>query len=114
MKKDKLKARNDREKNTFYAMMSIYCSSHHGRGKGLCSECKSLLSYIYIKIDLCVFKNKKPKCIKCALNCFNREMRSKMEEVIKFSQYRLIFKHPLLAASYFLEIAMQPVRKINF
>jgi len=37
-----------------------------------------------------------------------------MEEVIKFSQYRLIFKHPLLAASYFLEIAMQPVRKINF
>ncbi len=101
-----------REKDCVARMIEIYCRDMHGgagrsrpTGKegGLCPECRRLLDYANARIDRCVFGAKKSTCAKCAIHCYNKEMRARIKEVMRHSGPKMTYRHPWLSLMHFLD-----------
>ena len=59
------------------------------RGMQLCESCSELLTYGIRKRFRCPY-NPKPMCKKCETQCYSRNYREKVREVMRFSGPRLI------------------------
>lgn len=102
-------------------MIEIYCHDLHGGGSsrrrptgnenGLCPDCRELLDYTDKRIDRCVFGAKKSTCAKCAIHCYNKEMRARIKEVMRHSGPEMTYRHPWLSIMHFLDGFKKPERK---
>lgn len=95
-------SKREREKETVSLMISIYCRKKHG-GRALCPECKALNDYARRRSDVCPFMQTKTFCSNCRVHCYNRKMREKIREVMRFSGPRMIFHHPIMAVRHVVE-----------
>lgn len=92
-----------REKVTIEKMLRIYCQDKHGDPKGLCSSCQELYEYALQRLDWCKFQADKPTCGKCPIHCYRKDMRQQVQEVMRYSGPRIIFKHPIEAIYHILD-----------
>jgi len=87
------KNRIAKEKETIQTMIAIYCKGKHKHTE-LCEECFALCDYALKRLTFCKFGDKKPSCRKCPIHCYNKDMKEKIKEVMRFSGPRLIFYRP--------------------
>jgi hypothetical protein len=90
-------SRMDNEQRTVEAMVSLYCHAHHGRTEGLCDACISLAAYARQRLAGCIYQGNKPTCGRCPIHCYKPEMRKKIQEVMRYSGPRMLWRHPILA-----------------
>ena len=90
-----------RERSTMNAMIRIYCTSLHQPEK-LCEECTRLMIYAQKRIEKCRFGNEKPTCKDCPVHCYSPKMREKIQEVMRFSGPKMIYKQPVMAILHIL------------
>jgi hypothetical protein len=93
----------DRERRTVAAMMRIYCDGHHPHAATLCDDCQSLLDYAIQRLSRCPFQENKPICADCAIHCYQRDMRQRVREVMRYAGPRMFFRHPVLAIGHLLD-----------
>ena len=89
-----------RELKTIRAMVRIHCRDHHAANDGLCAECATLLYYATQRIDRCVFGDDKPTCVNCRIHCYNKVMRQRVREVMRYAGPRMVWRHPILALAH--------------
>ena len=90
-----------REMQTIEAMIRIYCLHHHNQD--ICSECSSVLTYSFARIEKCQFGPDKPACNQCTVHCYSPKMREKVKEVMRFSGPKMMWKHPVLTLHHLLK-----------
>ena len=95
--------RISREFRTIRAMITLYCHDHHATGSSLCSECRALLDYAELRLEKCPFQENKTTCANCAVHCYNRSMREKVKEVMRYSGPRMTYRHPILAFYHLMD-----------
>ncbi|MGL5938240.1 MAG: nitrous oxide-stimulated promoter family protein [Phocaeicola sp.] len=98
-----MKDQKQYDKKIVRVMVQIYCSHHH-KGKELCVECADLLDYINRRINSCPLGDKKTTCKSCPIHCYSPNRRVQIQEVMKFSGKRIIFKHPIAAIRHLLHL----------
>jgi len=111
-----------RERRTIQALIEIYCREQHGErsehrrserdapsGK-LCAGCQSLEDYALARLARCPFQENKPVCVKCAVHCYQPEMRQRVRIVMRFAGPRMLLRHPLLAIRHLLDERRKPRR----
>jgi hypothetical protein len=105
------------EFKTIKAMLAIYCKAHHhGAKKGeLCTACNDLLHYAHKRLLRCPFQENKPTCGNCPVHCYKKDMRKRVQEVMRFSGPRMLYKHPLMALRHLLDSRRQapPLHRRN-
>jgi len=95
-------AKMEKEIETVRLMINLYCRGHHGGKDDLCSDCKELSKYVRRRLEKCSLKEKKPKCSKCTVHCYKPAMREKIKAVMRYSGPRMLYRHPILTAKYYL------------
>ena len=95
--------RLQREKLTIGKMAEIFCRAHHQTEKGLCPECRALLSYALERMESCPFKEGKSVCSACTIHCYKPAMREGIRQVMRYSGPRMLLRHPLLTLAHFLD-----------
>lgn len=91
-----VKDKREQEKQLVSQMIALYCRKKHNTRGILCDECLSLDKYARFRSDHCPFIETKIFCSNCKVHCYNREMRRKICEVMRFSGPRMIFYHPII------------------
>ncbi len=76
-------------------MIALYCRSKHDSGRELCKGCQSLEQYALLRLECCPFGEGKPSCASCTIHCYQKSMRAKIKEVMRFAAPRMLFLHPL-------------------
>jgi hypothetical protein len=89
--------RLQRERRTVEVMIRMYCRRHHGQHKHPCTECSDILEYSLRKLDRCPFKDSKPSCARCAIHCYNKDMREKIRSIMRYAGPKMMWCHPILA-----------------
>lgn len=97
------RTRLDREKKTIAMMVGLFCRNRHRLKMDLCPECRELLDYANKRLDRCPFGAKKPVCSKCAVHCYQKGMREKIRQVMRFSGPRMLLRHPLMALQHYYD-----------
>lgn len=95
-------SKREKEKQIVGLMIALYCRKKHG-GKRLCPECAELNDYARRRSDACPFMQTKTFCSNCRVHCYNRKMREKIREVMRFSGPRMIVYHPILALRHVVQ-----------
>lgn len=95
-------SKREREKETVSLMIGIYCRKKHGV-KPLCPTCAALDAYARQRIEKCPFMETKTFCSNCKVHCYQKDMREKIRNVMRFSGPRMIFHHPVMAIRHLLE-----------
>ena len=90
--------RIEREKKTVEAMIRLSCRDRHGGQGGLCPACEELLAYAGKRLEACPYGKDKPTCAHCPVHCYKPSMRVQIQDVMRFSGPRMLWKHPVLAA----------------
>lgn len=96
------KTKREREKETVSLMIRLYCRRKHG-GRGLCPDCAALDAYARLRSEKCPFMETKTFCSVCKVHCYNKEMREKIREVMRFSGPRMLLRHPIMAIRHVIE-----------
>ncbi|MBF0431738.1 MAG: nitrous oxide-stimulated promoter family protein [Fibrobacteria bacterium] len=86
-----------REKKTIKAMISIYCSHHHGMTDKLCLACDELRQYSWKRLDKCLYGPDKPQCSSCPVHCYKPAMQQRVKTVMSYAGPKMVFRHPVLA-----------------
>ena len=60
----------------------------------MCDECSVLFEYACDRLDRCPDGDRKGVCKKCIRHCYNREMRVRIKEVMRFSGPRMLWYYP--------------------
>ncbi|MBK5722843.1 nitrous oxide-stimulated promoter family protein [Dysgonomonas sp. Marseille-P4677] len=94
---------NNTEKKTVEKMIQIYCAAKHNTSGNLCSDCYNLNLYARKRLEKCKFGEDKPNCQDCPIHCYQPEMKIKIQEVMRYSGPRILFKHPLLALNHMIK-----------
>ncbi|MCU7804532.1 MAG: nitrous oxide-stimulated promoter family protein [Candidatus Thiodiazotropha sp. (ex Lucinoma borealis)] len=97
------KNRIKREQQTIAAMMVIYCTDHHHTNGVLCSECSQLLDYARRRLDTCPFQEEKPACNHCTVHCYSKDMRERVQQVMRYAGPRMMLRHPILSFYHLLD-----------
>ena len=84
------------EKKTVEQMIRLYCRLKEGN-RTLCTDCQVLMEYAHKRLDHCKFGERKSTCRKCPVHCYKPDMRTRMQEVMRFAGPRMMFYHPLEA-----------------
>ncbi len=92
----KTNKRLDRERKTIVIMISMFCRNNHNNKDGLCEECVELSEYANLRLESCVYGEKKPICAKCHIHCYKPDMREKVRRVMFYSGPRMIYTHFIL------------------
>lgn len=87
---------NSAEKKTVAKMIRIYCAAKHGVKDGLCPECAALNEYAEKRLERCTYGEDKPTCEKCPIHCYKPDMKARIQEVMRFSGPRMLFRSPLM------------------
>jgi hypothetical protein len=101
--------RTEREIQTVRKMIGIYCHGHHGGGKTLCEECRTLSVYAEQRTEKCPFGDEKPACSQCPIHCYKPQMKEKIGRVMRFSGPRMICRHPILALRHLVNKHTVPI-----
>lgn len=88
---------NNTEKKTVNKMIHIYCAAKHGNKESLCRDCSELNEYAQKRLERCRFGENKPNCKNCPVHCYKPDMKIKIQEVMRFSGPRMLFRSPLLS-----------------
>ena len=97
-----VKTKREREKETVSLMIAIYCRKKHGC-KELCAECAALDAYARQRSDKCPFMETKTFCSNCKVHCYQKDMREKIRQVMRFSGPRMVIHHPVMAIRHVIE-----------
>ena len=97
-----IKTKREQEKEMVSLMISIYCRKKHGC-KTFCPECAALNVYARRRSDKCPFMETKTFCSNCKVHCYQKDMREKIQAVMRFSGSRMIFHHPVMAIRHVIE-----------
>ena len=89
------------ERNTIQAMIRIYCRDLH-QGEPLCNDCGELSAYADERLDKCPYGEDKPTCQNCPIHCYQKEMRQRVKEVMRYSGPRMIWHHPVMAIRHLI------------
>ncbi|MFA6819268.1 MAG: nitrous oxide-stimulated promoter family protein [Bacteroidaceae bacterium] len=81
-------------------MIAFYCRHKH-RNKSLCDKCKVLQDYALKRLSSCPYGEAKPSCKQCSIHCYQKEMKSQIQEVMKWAGPRIFFFHPILTLRHF-------------
>lgn len=95
--------RTEKEKQTLALMIRIYCRKKHRQRGELCGDCNALLEYANKRLDLCRYGNEKGFCNKCTTHCYNKEMRGRIKEVMRFSGPRALLYDPVMFIRHMLD-----------
>lgn len=114
-------SRLGRERHTISAMIALYCRDHHGgspeasapasqpgrtrtmAGRGLCTDCESLVAYADQRLARCRFGQSKLTCARCTVHCFELGMRQQIRIVMRYSGPRMTVRHPILALAHLVD-----------
>lgn len=96
-------SKREKEKRIVGEMIKLYCKKQHKVKKGLCPECQALKKYAELRSDKCPFMENKTFCSNCKVHCYNKEMREKIRQVMRFSGPRMIFHHPVMAINHLIQ-----------
>jgi hypothetical protein len=94
----------ENEKSAVEQMIKLYCRKHHA-GDTIsfpCDECSTMIDYAFLKLDKCIYGDKKPSCKNCSSHCYNQKMRDKIKAVMRYSGPRLIYYYPILSIKYLI------------
>ena len=100
--------RLSREKKTITAMVVMHCKGRHGKGGETCPGCRELLEYALARVEHCRFREHKPVCADCRAHCYNRDMRARITEVMRYAGPRMALRHPYLALMHFVDGRRKP------
>ncbi len=89
------------EKKTVEKMISIFCRAKHGSRKELCPKCRELLGYTAERLEKCPFGDKKGRCSRCRVHCYNPSMRKEITAEMRFSGPRLLRTAPAAVMRHF-------------
>jgi hypothetical protein len=84
----------EKEKKTVSIMIKIYCNKVH-KTVDLCNNCSQLEQYAHFRLDKCQFGDEKASCRKCPVHCYNKDMREKIREVMRFAGSRMLYLYPV-------------------
>lgn len=105
-----LNKRLEREDLTMECMLKIYCKDHHKSDDGsLCSDCIELRDYARSRLTKCPYEENKPTCANCTIHCYQKSMRKKVRQVMRYSGPRMIYKHPVLAIFHIFDGWRKPI-----
>lgn len=95
----------EKEKKLIPVMIKKYCHKHHKTKRNeLCSECTELTEYALHRLDKCPFKENKGFCSFCKVHCYQKVMREKIKEVMRYSGPRMLLSHPGFAISHLTQM----------
>lgn len=105
--------RMKREAKTVEVMIRRYCQNIHGRNDGqLCPDCSQLLSYALKRLRHCPFQEGKTTCGNCKVHCYKPEMRDRVRQIMRQVGPRMIFAHPIMGITHFIDgLRKNPVKK---
>ncbi|TEW52876.1 nitrous oxide-stimulated promoter family protein [Psychromonas algicola] len=89
------------ELKTIIAMTDIYCRDHHSTKE--CQSCEDFIEHAKLKLDRCVYGDKKPACKKCPIHCYKPDKREQARIIMRYSGPKMLFKHPLLAIKHLIK-----------
>ncbi len=92
----------EENKKLVSVMIEKYCKNNH-KEKDTCSECRGLQDYALKKLESCPWGEDKPVCSNCPIHCYDSEMRSKIQEVMRYSGPRAILYSPYLSIKYLIQ-----------
>jgi hypothetical protein len=95
--------RINREKETVKTMIKLYCTDHHTLTLELCRDCDELLQYAHTRLELCKFGENKGVCADCSIHCYKKEMREKIQGIMRYSGPRMVFSHPMMALQHIID-----------
>lgn len=97
-----LKNNTPKEKETIRKMFGIHCKSKHktADGKKLCPKCTALLATVMLKMNRCPYGITKPICEKCDNSCFGTVQTREFREIMKGTQTKMFFKHPIMSIKH--------------
>lgn len=98
-----LDKRRAREALTLRRMIGIYCRGHHPGRQGLCPQCRTLLAYSLLRLEQCRYAARKPTCAKCPVHCYAKSQRTSIRAVMRYSGWRMLLAHPVLAIAHLLD-----------
>lgn len=87
--------KREKEKKTIQFMIALYEKKHQ-------RDCSELLEYAYMRIDKCPFMEEKTFCSSCKVHCYQKQYRTQMKQVMRYSGPRMLLYHPLLAISHII------------
>lgn len=92
----------EEEKKNINFMISLYCKGNHknhwkNNNKELCQECRELRDFAYMRIEKCPMKDTKTFCSTCTIQCYPKEKRQAIREVMKWAGPRMLLYNPPLA-----------------
>jgi hypothetical protein len=82
-------------------MIQLFCRHHHGTQETLCEDCQNLRDYALIRLSRCRYGDDKPTCRQCVTHCYQKQMRTQMNKVMRFAGPRMILHHPIMAVRHF-------------
>lgn len=97
------RGRLNRERKTIGLMIEMYCNHFHDSKEQLCEDCSELLKYGNLRLDNCVFGDKKPVCAKCPIHCYKSEMKEKVKKVMRYSGPRMMYTHFVLGIRHLFD-----------
>ena len=86
-------------------------------GKNICKECENIYNYASIRTDKCKFIDTKTFCSACSSQCYNKDMKEKIKNIMHFSGKRMLFHHPIIALKHVIVMIKHNFnkdKKINF
>jgi hypothetical protein len=63
----------------------------------LCPDCQELQVYTDTRLAKCPYQEGKTTCVKCPTHCYNKHMKNKVQEVMRYAGPRMLHRHPVLA-----------------
>ena len=110
LKKDKLYKKRENEKRVMFYMINLYCKHHHKDyqkiccktfgSKPLCKECEEIYNYSIERTDNCKFIKTKTFCSACQKQCYKRNIKNKVKQIMSFSGKIMLIYHPIIALSH--------------
>lgn len=91
----------EQERATVQAMIHIFCKAKH-KGDPLCQNCLELSKYADQRLEKCPYGEGKPTCQNCPIHCYQKEMRARVKEVMRFAGPRMIWHHPVMAIHHLI------------
>lgn len=109
--------KRQKEKAMVKDMIVLYCKKNHKHEHeheynqdGLCPECQALLDYAWMRSDKCPFMETKTFCSNCKVHCYKPDMRTKIQDVMRFAGPRMLFVHPIAAIHHVISVKMEKRR----
>jgi len=84
-------------------MIRMYCKDIHRSSEIPCPDCKTLQVYADTRLAKCPYQEGKTTCAKCPTHCYNKNMRNKVQEVMRYAGPRMMYRHPVLAMFHLVD-----------